>query len=323
MIVDAAPDASSPDASPHDGFAHEPVMVDVIVDVFSTVPAGVILDATVGGGGHARAILASRNDLEVLALDRDADALRAAKDTLAEFAGRTAFHHGRFDALLEAMSAHGITSLSGALFDLGVSSHQFDVAERGFSYRFDAPLDMRMDRTQELSARDVVNGSTQDELARILHDFADERFAQRIAKAIVSARPVLTTHQLSEIVASAIPAPARRRGGHPAKRTFQALRIFVNEELTVLPRALDAAIASLRSGGRIAVLSYHSGEDRIVKERFAHHCSGGCTCPHGLPCVCGAAATARRVRIPARPSVEERHDNPRSASARLRVVEAI
>jgi len=304
-------------------FSHDPVMADVIVEVFAAVPPGVVFDATVGGGGHALRILESRSDLDVLACDQDADAVRAARSSLAEFPNRTFFHQGRFDSLDDAMDEHSIEVLSGALFDLGVSSHQFDVAERGFSYRFDAPLDMRMDRNRELTAGHLVNETSEDELGRILRDFADERFAVRIAKSIVKARPVHTTLQLSEIVASAIPAPARRRGGHPAKRTFQALRIAVNEELTVLPRALDTAVSKLCAGGRIAVLSYHSGEDRIVKERFAYHCTGGCTCPQGLPCVCGARPSVRRVRVAARPTADEQARNPRSSSARLRVVEAI
>lgn len=318
MIVEAAPDDSS-----SQDFAHEPVMLAEITDVFATVPAGTVLDATVGGGGHSRALLESRSDVSVLAMDRDDEALRAARAALASFADRTHFHHGRFDALGEAMDAYGIDVLSGALFDLGVSSYQFDVAERGFSYRYDAPLDMRMDRSQGSTAGELVNTAAPEELERILRDFADERFARRIAQAIVAARPVTTTGQLSEIVASAIPAPARRRGGHPAKRTFQALRIAVNDELTVLPRALDRAISRVCPGGRVAVLSYHSGEDRIVKERFAHHVSGGCRCPQGLPCVCGAQSSVKKVRVPSRPSAAEQQRNPRSTSARLRVVEVL
>lgn len=318
MIVEASADESSSNS-----FVHRPVMESQIVDVFAPVPSGVILDATVGGGGHSRALLESRDDIEVLAMDRDGEAIRASRDQLAGFSDRAKFHHGRFDALADVMSKSGIDALSGALFDLGVSSHQFDVADRGFSYRFDAPLDMRMDRRQALTAGDLVNDSSEEDLVRILRDFADERFAVRIARAILAARPILTTLQLSEVVASSIPAPARRRGGHPSKRTFQALRIAVNEELSVLPRALDEAIAHVRSGGRVAVLSYHSGEDRIVKERFVHHMSGGCICPHGLPCVCGARPSVRRVRASARPSQSEQALNPRSSSARLRVVEVI
>ena len=304
-------------------FAHEPVMVDEIVDVFATVPAGVVLDATLGGGGHSSSILASRADLSILGLDRDPSALEAAGRRLAPFGDRAMLQHRRFDDVDGALDHAGIDALSGALFDLGVSSHQFDVAERGFSYRHDAPLDMRMDPTESRTAADVVNESPVEELVDILRSYADEKFARRIAEAIVRNRPIATTGELADIVVSAIPAPARRRGGHPAKRTFQALRIEVNRELDVLPIALDRAVARLASGGRVAVLSYHSGEDRIVKERFRLHETGGCSCPAGLPCGCGAVALVRRVRVPARPTPSERELNPRSASARLRVVEAV
>ncbi len=304
-------------------FVHESVMVDEIVTAFSTVPAGVVLDGTMGGGGHAEALLASRGDLSILGLDRDPSALDAARTRLAEVADRVTLQHRRFDEVDEALAEAGVEHLSGALFDLGVSSHQFDEASRGFSYRHDAPLDMRMDPTESRTAAEIVNEWPADELTRLLRSNADERFARRIAEAIVAARPVATTQQLAEIVVAAIPAPARRRGGHPAKRTFQALRIEVNRELEVLPLALDRVIDRLRSGGRVAVLSYHSGEDRIVKARFRHHETGGCTCPSGLPCGCGARATVRRVRVSARPSDSEQSRNPRSASARLRVVEAV
>jgi len=317
MIVDVTSDQST------QGFTHEPVMLVEIAQVFDVVPPGVVLDATVGGGGHSRAILGRRSDISVLALDRDADAIAAARTNLAPFSDRVVFHHGRFDTLNEAMASHGVSVLSGALFDLGVSSHQFDVAERGFSYRFDAPLDMRMDRTQDRTAGDLVNGASEEELSRVLRDFADERYSLRITRAIIAARPITSTLELSDIVASAIPAPARRRGGHPAKRTFQAIRIAVNEELSVLPRALDLAVTNTCSGGRVAVLSYHSGEDRIVKERFGHYSTGGCRCPQGLPCVCGAKPLVRKVRVPARPTDEEQLRNRRSTSARLRVVEVL
>lgn len=304
-------------------FAHRPVMVDEIVSVFQTVPPGVVLDGTVGGGGHAAAILAARADLSILGLDRDPSALEASRQRLREFSDRVVLQHRRFDEIDAALDDAGIESLSGALFDLGVSSHQFDEASRGFSYRNDAPLDMRMDPTVAGSAADVVNGATAEELTRILREYADERFARRIADAIVAARPIRTTGHLAEIVVAAIPAPARRRGGHPAKRTFQALRIEVNRELDVLPVALDRVVGRLCSGGRVAVLSYHSGEDRIVKERFRFHETGGCSCPAGLPCGCGAKRSVTRVRVSARPTDTERADNPRSASARLRVVEAV
>lgn len=304
-------------------FAHDPVMVSEIVSVFAAVPAGVVLDGTLGGGGHSAAILASRGDLSILGLDRDSSALEAAGRNLGPFGERALLQHRRFDDIDGALDEAGVDELSGALFDLGVSSHQFDAAERGFSYRHDAPLDMRMDPTESRSAAHVVNESSVGELIDILRSYADEKFAGRIASAIVASRPIATTRELADIVVSAIPAPARRRGGHPAKRTFQALRIEVNRELDVLPVALDRAVARLVSGGRVAVLSYHSGEDRIVKERFRHHETGGCACPAGLPCGCGAVARVRRVRMPARPRPEEQERNPRSSSARLRVVEAV
>lgn len=304
-------------------FEHEPVMVDEIVDAFATVPAGCVLDATLGGGGHARALLESRADLSVLGVDRDAAAIEAARERLAGFGGRVMFSHVRFDELDRAMSDNGVSALAGALFDLGVSSHQFDAGERGFSYRTDAPLDMRMDRREGRSAHHLVNESTERELADLIRDFADERFAGRIARAICAARPIETTTELASVIASAIPAPARRRGGHPAKRTFQALRIAVNRELEILPAALDRAIANTLRGGRVAVLSYHSGEDRIVKERFRFHSTGGCSCPTDLPCVCGARPAVKLVRTARKPSDAEQNRNPRSTSARLRVVEAI
>jgi 16S rRNA (cytosine1402-N4)-methyltransferase len=305
-------------------FTHAPVMRDEIVGLFADVPAGVVVDATVGGGGHSAALLDAHAHLRILGLDRDEVALAAAGERLARFGDRVDLRHERFDGLQHALDDLGIVEISGALFDLGVSSPQLDVGERGFSYRNDGPLDMRMDRTEKWSADDVVNGYTEADLARVLRDHADERFAGRIARAIVAARPIETTVQLAEIVVAAIPAPARRRGGHPAKRTFQAIRIEVNSELDVLPVALDAAIDATAIGGRVAVLSYHSGEDRIVKERFRLAQTGGCTCPDGLPCVCGAISTVRLVRrVPKTASVAESADNPRAASVRLRAVEKV
>ncbi len=304
-------------------FAHRPVMVDEITGLFSGVPAGVVVDATLGGGGHSESLLASRADLEVLGIDQDADALAAATARLAEFGDRLHTSHRRFDKFEEALEEHSIDEVSGVLFDLGVSSPQLDRGERGFSYRHDGPLDMRMDADQRWSAADVVNGYSEADLARVIRKFGDERFASRIAKAIVGARPIQTTSELAAIVTTAIPAPARRTGGHPAKRTFQAIRIEVNDELDVLPEALDQAIDATVPGGRIAVLSYHSGEDRIVKDRFTF-AAGACDCPDDLPCVCGAIQTVRLVRgIPKRPSKAEQSDNRRASSARLRVVERI
>jgi 16S rRNA (cytosine1402-N4)-methyltransferase len=304
-------------------FAHEPVMVDEIVAVFASVPAGTVLDATLGGGGHSAALLAQYPEMSILGIDRDEQALAAASTRLGRFGDRITTAHSRFDGIRDVMRTHDIEQLSGALFDLGVSSPQLDQGDRGFSYRNEGPIDMRMDRTQPWSAADVVNGYEEAELARIIRRYGDERFANRIARAIVSARPIETTAELAGIVSAAIPAAARRTGGHPAKRTFQAIRIEVNSELDVLPDALDQAIEATVPQGRIAVLSYHSGEDRIVKERFRAAETGDCTCPPGLPCVCGAIQLVRRVRVPRTPTTDQSEANPRARSARLRVVEKV
>jgi 16S rRNA (cytosine1402-N4)-methyltransferase len=302
-------------------FEHRPVMLDEIVAVFGPVPAGVVVDATVGGGGHSEGILEARPDVQVLGLDRDPAALAAATARLARFGNRFSSHRCRFDDLASAMAAFDVDRLSGALFDLGVSSPQLDRAERGFSYRHDGPLDMRMDPDVQWSASDVVNGYSEAELRRVVRKFGDERFASRIAGAIVAARPIETTTELAAIVTAAIPAPARRTGGHPAKRTFQAIRIEVNGELDSLAPAIGAAIEAAVPGGRIAVISYHSGEDRIVKEQF-RVATGACECPPELPCVCGAVQTVRLVRgVRRTPTTEEKAVNRRSASARLRVAE--
>lgn len=304
-------------------FSHDPVMVREITELFVGVPHGFVLDATLGGAGHTTAILDAHPGLSVLGLDRDPAALAASRERLASYGDRVMLQHRRFDDLDAAMLEAGIAELSGALFDLGVSSHQFDSGERGFSYRHDAPLDMRMDTTEVTTAADVVNQASEIEIAQILREYSDEKFAGRIARAIVSARPIHTTSELADIVASAIPAPARRRGGHPAKRTFQALRISLNKELEILPNAIDSAVRRTGSGGRVAVLSYHSGEDRIIKARFKQHATGGCECPSQLPCGCGAQRTVRLVRVASKPSAVEQEKNPRSTSARLRVAEVI
>jgi len=305
-------------------FEHEPVMVDRIVDLFGDVPAGTVVDATVGGAGHARAILDAHSHLRVAGLDRDPDAVAVATERLAPYGHRASVTHVRFDRLAETVHGLGLDAVSGVLFDLGVSSPQLDRAERGFSHRYDAPLDMRMDPTTGPTASDVVNTYDERELVRVLRELGDERYAARIARAIVANRPITTTARLADIVRDAIPAPARRRGGHPARRSFQAVRIEVNAELEVLPVALEQAIDLLSAGGRCAVLAYHSGEDRIVKDRFRVASTGGCTCPPGLPCQCGATPTVRLLKRGAwKASAEEIADNPRSESARLRAVEKL
>ena len=306
-------------------FSHEPVMCEEILDVFAALDQGVFLDATLGGAGHSRPLLLAHPQLQLLGIDQDTSALTASQQVLADagLGGRATLRHARFDAVATIVQQEGLGSLAGALFDLGVSSHQFDVSERGFSYRFDAPLDMRMDQTRALSAHDVVNQFSREHLIALLRDNADERFAVRITDAIITSRPISSTMQLAEIVVSAIPAPARRRGGHPAKRTFQAIRIEVNAELQILASALREVIDVLQPGARLAVLSYHSGEDRIVKEVMRSAESGNCTCPADLPCGCGAVRTVRRVRVARKASAAEQARNSRSTSARLRVVEKI
>lgn len=303
-------------------FSHDPVMLDDILSVFAEMNDGVFLDATLGGAGHSIAMLTAHPQVTLLGIDQDSTALAAASARLlgAGLSERATLRHARFDAVSRVVAEEGIGSLAGALFDLGVSSPQFDVAERGFSYRFDAPLDMRMNREQDVSAHTVVNEYDEKALADMLRRNADEKFASRIAKAIVAARPVTTTSQLSDIVASAIPAPARRRGGHPSKRTFQAIRIEVNAELDILPGALRDTISLLAPGACLAVLSYHSGEDRIVKQVMRTAETGDCTCPSHLPCGCGAVKTVERVRVSREASRTEQARNPRSTSARLRVV---
>jgi 16S rRNA (cytosine1402-N4)-methyltransferase len=305
-------------------FHHDPVMLARVVALFEPVPDGVVVDATLGGGGHAEAILDAHPHLAILGIDQDADALSAAVERLARFGGRVIARHARFDALGDVLDAEGVSEISGALFDLGVSSPQLDRAERGFSYRSDAPLDMRMDQSVGRTAADLLNESSEAELSRLLRTYGDERFAKRIAKAIVAARPLATTTELAELVRDAIPAPARRTGGHPAKRTFQAVRIAVNDELAILPGAIDTAIDRLAPGGRCAVLAYHSGEDRIVKARFRHAATGGWTGPSHLPVPEHVQPTVRLLKQASwTPSTDEVASNPRSESARLRALEKL
>jgi 16S rRNA (cytosine1402-N4)-methyltransferase len=305
-------------------FVHQPVMSAEITELFDAVPPGVLIDGTVGGAGHARALLEAHPDLELLGLDQDEDALAASAQVLAPFGDRVRLRNARFDHLSEVMRDEGIDEASGVLFDLGVSSPQLDRPERGFSYRVDGPLDMRMDRTQARTAATVVNEYDEARLADVLSSYGDERFAGRVAHAIVRARPVGSTGELADIVRDAIPAATRRRGGHPARRTFQAIRLEVNEELSVLTATLDQAIDALTPGGRCAVLAYHSGEDRIVKAAFRNAATGGCTCPPDLPCTCGAEPTVRLLKRGAwKPSPDEVRRNPRAESARLRAVERL
>ena len=304
---------------------HVPVMLDRVLALLAPALAGrpaVVVDATVGLGGHAEALLAAHPQLRLVGLDRDQAALDRSERRLARYGERLYLVHAVYDRMPAVLASLGMPRVDGVLFDLGVSSMQLDRPERGFAYAQDAPLDMRMDQDASRSAADVVNTYPAAELARILREYGEERFAQRIAQAVVRARPLTSTAQLAELVRSAIPAPARRTGGHPAKRTFQALRIEVNGELSALRAALPEALAALRVSGRIVVLSYHSLEDRIVKQAFAGLASD--RTPQDLPIP--LTDQGPQLRLLARgigPSPAEIEANPRAASARLRAAERV
>jgi 16S rRNA (cytosine1402-N4)-methyltransferase len=314
--------AGPPDVE--DPFEHRPVMLEEVVSVLGAVPAGVVVDATIGAGGHSRALLDADPRIVVVGIDRDDAALEAAERNLADHRDRVTLRRARFDELESVMAELGHEHASGVLFDLGVSSPQLDRADRGFSYRLDGPLDMRMDRRTRLTAADVVNEYAERDLAGVLRRHGDERHSKRIARAIVAARPVGSTAELAEIIRDAIPAPARRRGGHPAKRSFQALRIEVNDEPAALDPALSQAISLLVPGGRCAVLSYHSGEDRIVKRSF-RDAAGEAPPPRpGLPPPPGTTALVRLLWRGTRvPGIEELKTNRRAESARFRAVERL
>src|SRR5262245_2982778 len=299
-----------------------------VVELLGPVPAGLLVDCTVGGAGHATLLLDARPDVRLLGIDRDADAVEVARTRLARFGDRAQVVHGGFERLGALVAEHGEgKQVMGILMDLGVSSPQLDRGERGFSYRFDAPLDMRMDAKQSLTAADVVNTYDEDDLARVIARYGEERFARRIAAAIVAVRPLATTRELADVIRAAIPAPARRRGPHPARRTFQAIRMEVNRELPNLADGLDESVHLLGPGGRVLVLAYHSLEDRLVKQTFARWAGEDdvVTRPAKLP----VAPERRRAlprpvtRRPRRPSAAEIAANPRAESARLRAAERV
>ena len=335
-----SPDSTSPvgglrmDRDPE----HQPVMVDEVVALLEAVPPGIVLDATVGAGGHAAAILAAHGHLGVFGTDRDQEAVAIAASRLAPFGPRAVLKHARFADLDRVVGearaagrghwpwtgeASSAETISGALFDLGVSSLQLDRANRGFSYRADAPLDMRMDRSELTSALELVNETPEAELVAWFRASGEARGARRIARAIVAARPLSTTGELAAVVDSAVP-PAGRRRGHPATRVFQAIRIAVNAESDELAAGLPAALGLLSPGGRCIVIAYHSGEGRMVKTVFAEAVSGGCVCPPGLPCRCGAVPLFRwALRGSRGPSAAEVSVNARASSARLWAVERL
>jgi 16S rRNA (cytosine1402-N4)-methyltransferase len=307
--------------------SHEPVLAAEVAGVLVPVLAGggVLLDATVGLGGHAHRLLLGAPRATLIGIDRDPYALAQARARLAGLGQRVELVRGEFAQLAAVLERLGSAPLRGVLFDLGVSSPQLDRPERGFSFRHDGPLDMRMDPSRQLTAEHVVNHYEEAELARVIARYGEERYARRIARAIVRNRPILSTGRLAEVVAEVIPQPSRRGARiHPARRTFQALRIEVNDELGQLEQALPAALERLEPGGRICVISYHSLEDRIVKRTFAR-AARGCICPPDLPmCSCGARATLRLLtRRAVRPSEAEVAANPRASAARLRSAEKL
>jgi 16S rRNA (cytosine1402-N4)-methyltransferase len=309
--------------------AHLPVMVDRVLALFAPAldpPGAVLVDATLGRAGHARALLAAHPGLALVGLDTDADAITESGRLLAPYGDRVTLAHAVYDQIADVLARQGVARVQGVLFDLGVSSPQLDEPGRGFAYSYDAPLDMRMNRGQALTAAEVLNTYPAARLARMLREYGEERYARRIAEAVVRARsagPLTSTGQLNEIIRDSIPAPARRSGGHPAKRTFQALRIEVNAELEVLARALPAALDALAVGGRIVVLAYHSLEDRAVKRALTARAVD--TTPPGLPVALAEASPQFRLltRGAERPSSAEVATNPRAASARLRAAERI
>jgi 16S rRNA (cytosine1402-N4)-methyltransferase len=312
------------------GPPHVPVLADRVAALLApalAAPGAVLVDATLGRAGHARALLEARPGLLLIGIDADLAAIEAARELLAPYADRVTLVHARYDEIPAVVAAAPAPAqVMGLLFDLGVSSPQLDDPARGFAYAQDAPLDMRMDRTREGTAADIVNGYPAAELARVLRDYGEERFARRIADAVVRERsraPITSTQRLSAIVKDAIPAATRRTGGNPAKRTFQALRIEVNDELGTLRRALPAALGVLAVGGRVVVLAYHSLEDRIVKRELVRLSTD--PTPPGVPVPAHAATPQFRLltRGAERPGSEEIAGNPRAASARLRAAERI
>ena len=305
-------------------FSHEPVLLEeVLTALITDASEGAwYIDGTLGGGGHAAEVL-GRTHARLLGIDRDREALAAAGERLAAFAPRYTLAHGNHRDMPDIARENGVGPATGILLDLGVSSHQLDVPERGFSYQHDAPLDMRMDGSSGMTAADIVNGYPAEMLAKILGEYGEERHAGRIARAIIAARPVSSTAQLAAIIDEAMPGRSKRTGGHPARRTFQALRIAVNDELDGLSQALDACLSCLVPGGRLCVITFHSLEDRIVKQRFRLW-ENPCECPRGAPkCVCGKQPLAtlphRHGIVPSEAEVER---NPRARSARLRIAQA-
>lgn len=308
-------------------FSHYSVMKNMAVEALNIRPDGIYVDCTAGGGGHSLEIVRRLSaGGRLICFDRDDDALKACRKRLDAFGDRFSAVKCNFADAGEVLKRMDVPHIDGALLDLGVSSYQLDTPERGFSYMKDAPLDMRMDRAQEFSAYDVVNGYGEEQLKRVLYRFGEEKFAPQIARAIVKSRkqkPIESTLELSEIIKAAIPARARIGGHHPAKKSFQAIRIEVNGELEVIEPTLRTLVSMLNPGGRLVVITFHSLEDRITKQTFSS-LAAGCTCPPDFPvCVCGKKPVVRLIDKGRAPEESELEENPRSRSAKLRSVEKL
>ena len=309
-------------------FRHRSVLLEETIEGLKVKPDGIYLDGTLGGGGHSSEILKRLKGGCLIGIDQDEEALAAAGKRLSEFGEegkRFTLIRDNYCNAAEAVRTYGVNGVDGIVLDLGVSSWELDNAERGFSYRYDAPLDMRMDKRQTLTARDIVNDYPESALYQVIRDYGEEQFAKNIAKHIVQARqkgPIETTGQLNELISAAIPAKIQKKGGHPSKRTFQALRIECNRELEVLKNSIDCLIGLLNPGGRLCIITFHSLEDRIVKTAFRRN-ENPCTCPPDFPvCVCGKKPVGRVVtRKPILPTEKEMEENPRSKSAKLRIFE--
>ncbi len=305
-------------------FKHTSVLLEETIENLDIKPEGIYLDGTLGGGGHACEVARRLKGAgRLIGIDQDEDAIAAAGERLRDFGDRVTLIRDNYANAVKVLAGIGIHGVDGIVLDLGVSSYQLDNEERGFSYRYDAQLDMRMDRRQSLSAREIVNEYSEEQLTRILRDYGEEKFARQIAKHIVAARkdkPLETTGELNEIIKASIPAKMRAVGGHPSKRTFQAIRIACNRELEVLQDSLDGLIDLLNPGGRLCVITFHSLEDRIVKTVFRRN-ENPCTCPPDFPvCVCGQASKGTVItRKPILPTARETEENNRAKSAKLRV----
>lgn len=307
-------------------FSHKSVLLEETIEGLDIKPDGIYVDGTLGGGGHSYEIAKKLSEKgHLYGIDQDEAAIEAAGERLKEYKDRVTIIRDNYENAVSDLKQSGMTGVDGIILDLGVSSYQLDTVERGFSYKYDTALDMRMDLRQPLSAKEIVNDYSQADLARIIRDYGEDKFANNIAKHIVAARqkkPIETTYELNDIIKAAIPAKMRAEGGHPSKRTFQAIRIECNRELDVLKNSLEEMIRFLNPGGRICIITFHSLEDRIVKSMFKKQ-ENPCTCPPGFPvCTCGKTSLGKVItRKPILPSDEELEVNSRSKSAKLRIFE--